>query len=47
MFVFTPKHRLAYVLAESEGISRVLVLETYREQVLPTSELLAAAFARS
>lgn len=46
MFVFTPANRLAYVLAQSEGLARVFVLETYREQTLPTSQLLVPSFAR-
>ena len=39
MLVLTPQGHLAYVTSHAPDVSRVLVLETFSEQVVRTREL--------
>jgi hypothetical protein len=48
MLVLTPHGRLAFITSHAPDVSRVLVLETFSEQVIHTRELrpLSPAAAR-
>jgi hypothetical protein len=48
MLVLTPQRRLAFITSHAPDVSRVLVLETFSEQVIHTRELrpLSPAAAR-
>ena len=42
MLVLTPTGHLAYVVAQARGLSRVLLFETYSEQLMRTADLRSA-----
>ncbi|HMS61096.1 MAG TPA: hypothetical protein PKD63_02375 [Solirubrobacteraceae bacterium] len=39
MLVLTPSGHLAYVVAQARGLSRVLLFETYTENLVRTADL--------